>query len=979
MGVERPTTLFPWRNTDGSIKAVCLVIGLAASVDPGIACYDVANGSFYNDVNGTPGHPARMFPAQWFFVFWTGSPYVTDITDSEGTKSYIPFYNTATNATNATPARGATFCWNWTTQDACSGFKQPKYWHEINSGLNGDIGYFYDGSCMWGTGYGGKMWSFNAKTAETPCRVSRAKYTATLNLADFYCEGSNRQLRWGNLRLSKASMYDFQSFNVVVKDSSGTTVLKQANIKDDGTLDLSDIEYDEHSQLTVEVVSEVYSTSPWANGNLPFVTIVADAPDAQYCYDTVTKDYCDISEIRTSTNVNVVTDIDTLTGTTDTSIGLYQPDNEQCFKDVKVSVTRDKSQIAPGEDITYTAKVSSKANPNNFGRGNIEGAQIEMTIPSNFSLVSATAGGTLSGGKVVWQGQTINAGEFIERKITVRAPSSISSLRNAPRSNLVYAATTQIPLTVQAVVIADDDIFQVDNSSQDSSAVLVSTTPDPTPDPTPDQTLEGPGEPDPTPTTVEFPVTPDQPQNIAQPQLRQNRTPAALRKLLPFALIQPTENIFQAVYSAVSPISPTVASAIPYGTIAFLVAFACVYAYQAVQEARNRRRITTLTARAQQTEAMRRNYLDLTAHYLNTPIATMQNTVDLVKSIGRISQATAEAAKQRLARVSQHVQDLLSQSETLTIEAGNTKRAVEVSKTKFAFLTPGFLIPVFGVLMVTILLNLVFVWADKYSASVVSLGIQASYFVLSAIALAAAYNSFKRQKFATAIAEHELTLEKELSRAQSEFIANSGETLQNDIIELDQLVPAISAAPKGEIFESGLNSLKGAVSKLTYLNELTLRKNQPKITSDTVSELSKAVIAKYSKLAAEKNIEFRADIQPGLTARVDRDGYTQLLSSTLENAIMFNKPNGSVQLSISRYAQNAIKIVVMDTGKGISKDKIKSLFTPFARGTDTRQFDFEGFGLDLYMDRLIIEQAGGKITIDSEIGKGTTVTILLPS
>jgi len=51
---------------------------------------------------------------------------------------------------------------------------------------------------------------------------------------------------------------------------------------------------------------------------------------------------------------------------------------------------------------------------------------------------------------------------------------------------------------------------------------------------------------------------------------------------------------------------------------------------------------------------------------------------------------------------------------------------------------------------------------------------------------------------------------------------------------------------------------------------------------------------------------------------------------------------------------------------------------PFARGTDVLAYDYEGIGLSLYLDRLIVERVGGELTMQSVVGKGTTVSLLLP-
>lgn len=300
-------------------------------------------------------------------------------------------------------------------------------------------------------------------------------------------------------------------------------------------------------------------------------------------------------------------------------------------------------------------------------------------------------------------------------------------------------------------------------------------------------------------------------------------------------------------------------------------------------------------------------------------------------------------------------------------------------KVKSFVFTAGFIIPVVGVLAVALLANVLFVWAEKYNANLFTVAMQASLFLLGALALAAAYHTFRRQRFATKVAEDELKLEQEVTASQAKFISNSGTALQNDVIELDQLAPAITAQPKGKTFANGLYSLKGAISKMIYLNALTTHTSIPVIAENTIKDLAEGVVSAAQPVAEQNQVTLNVNIEPGLTALVDIDGFKQLISSTLDNAIKFNHQGGHVNLSIVKHGKNAIKIVVQDDGAGIPKEKIDQLFTPFARGTDTLQFNYAGFGLDLYMDKLIAEQCGGTISIDSKPGVGTTVTIILPS
>jgi K+-sensing histidine kinase KdpD len=283
------------------------------------------------------------------------------------------------------------------------------------------------------------------------------------------------------------------------------------------------------------------------------------------------------------------------------------------------------------------------------------------------------------------------------------------------------------------------------------------------------------------------------------------------------------------------------------------------------------------------------------------------------------------------------------------------------------------------VLVITAIINALFVWADKYSASTFTLVIQALYFVLSALAMLLAFNVYRNQKYASSVAERELGLEKKLTQSQAAFIANTSKTIEGDLVELEQMTPVFAKTSRGAAFVGGFKDLKSATVKLDYLNRLTNHTVIPTLPNQTIKTLTNDVIESLKAYSTEKRVTIETNIQPGLTALVDEDGLRQILYSTLHNGVKFNAAGGRVVLSIVRLSDSQITITVQDNGQGIPDQKIDQLFTPFGRGTDSKEYNFEGFGLDLYMNKLIAEQCGGSISLESTEGAGTTVTVRLPS
>ena len=100
------------------------------------------------------------------------------------------------------------------------------------------------------------------------------------------------------------------------------------------------------------------------------------------------------------------------------------------------------------------------------------------------------------------------------------------------------------------------------------------------------------------------------------------------------------------------------------------------------------------------------------------------------------------------------------------------------------------------------------------------------------------------------------------------------------------------------------------------------------------------------------------------------------LENLFENAIFYNREGGRVSISV-RQDENYVKIIVHDTGIGISTQDIPRLFSKFFRGANAIRKQTEGHGLGLYISQNIIQAHGGTIAVQSEEGKGSTFTVTL--
>jgi PAS domain S-box-containing protein len=114
------------------------------------------------------------------------------------------------------------------------------------------------------------------------------------------------------------------------------------------------------------------------------------------------------------------------------------------------------------------------------------------------------------------------------------------------------------------------------------------------------------------------------------------------------------------------------------------------------------------------------------------------------------------------------------------------------------------------------------------------------------------------------------------------------------------------------------------------------------------------------------------------TVYVDERILKQIVLNPLANAVKYNNTNGTITLSAQLDDDKGISIFVSDTGVGISPEHIPVVLEPFGQARTNAHLAHEGTGLGLSLSRQLIELHGGALEIESEVDRGTTVTIKLP-
>jgi len=135
----------------------------------------------------------------------------------------------------------------------------------------------------------------------------------------------------------------------------------------------------------------------------------------------------------------------------------------------------------------------------------------------------------------------------------------------------------------------------------------------------------------------------------------------------------------------------------------------------------------------------------------------------------------------------------------------------------------------------------------------------------------------------------------------------------------------------------------------------------------------------YLPLAKDKKVSVRSCVAPALSQiKADPRRLDQVFSNLISNAIKFTGEGGEIEVGAAKDDGTGVRIWVRDTGAGIPKQEIGSLFEKYRQTQSGKTSKQKGTGLGLVICKMIVEAHGGKIWVESEEGKGTTFTFTIP-
>jgi signal transduction histidine kinase len=226
--------------------------------------------------------------------------------------------------------------------------------------------------------------------------------------------------------------------------------------------------------------------------------------------------------------------------------------------------------------------------------------------------------------------------------------------------------------------------------------------------------------------------------------------------------------------------------------------------------------------------------------------------------------------------------------------------------------------------------------------------------------------------------------------AKSTFLANMSHELRtplNAIIGYAELVAEEIGDRDDDLGALGTDidrillsarHLLGLINDILDISKIEAGEMRVDIRRVDLTRLLKEVRAGVELLIRKRGNTFALEVEPGL-GELDSDGMKirQILINLLGNAAKFTD-DGTITLRVTRASEDCVRFDVIDTGIGIAKHKLELLFEPFVQADASSSRRFGGTGLGLTICRHFAGMLDGTLIAESEPGKGSTFTLLVP-
>jgi len=231
--------------------------------------------------------------------------------------------------------------------------------------------------------------------------------------------------------------------------------------------------------------------------------------------------------------------------------------------------------------------------------------------------------------------------------------------------------------------------------------------------------------------------------------------------------------------------------------------------------------------------------------------------------------------------------------------------------------------------------------------------------------------------------------QKAIEQQKTDFFAKVAHELRSPLIAMDKSLVLLLSKTPGELNsdqENFISIVSRNAKRLTLLlndlldlTKLEARKMQLIMEPVSIYKAVEESVEVFRPWAETKNISIEKKMQPGLPiSHFDMVRIIQVINNLLSNAIKFTPEEGMITVEGFLRDDHQMQIAVQDTGVGIPPNEVSRMFERYYQASSTSKVRATGTGIGLTVAKEIVELHGGKIWVESDVGKGTRFVFTLP-
>lgn len=478
-----------------------------------------------------------------------------------------------------------------------------------------------------------------------------------------------------------------------------------------------------------------------------------------------------------------------------------------------------------------------------------------------------------------------------------------------------------------------------------------------------------------TPAPVNSPLPPASPTTPNTPRVPPGVGEKRNLKNIPTSLegyVRPlVDAIPETAKEALRSVPPEVARSFPYYVFGILAAAGMVMGWQSLSEVAATRKLLAILRREREIAEEKDAFIALASHYLRTPLTLMSSALSTAVAVKAATSEALTSLSDALTSLEADVSQVLGAVEDNSVLKSIQPPVKEKSSVSFLRST-FFWLPVLAMIVITLLSNFLLGVVGEVELGTFNLIIQTIVFASVSIFFYSTIRSLHLHKIERSFRQQLLKHEEAVDRARNDFIEQTAAVLTKDLAEIKAHINVLSGTTTERFFSEGYSRFEHLLQKFSLLGQIQAGVTGAVERFDIKSTIQHTIDS-YQQQLNEKQLTVINNVKP---AKISQRHalFDFVLGSLLDNAIKFSGEGGTIVINSTPH-EKSLTVQVIDHGIGIPEEKMSKLFKPFSRGTSTMEFNYEGLGFSLFLDKIIMDYIGGSITAKSIDHQGTMIAL----